>query len=178
MSRLGKRPIFINNVKVSSESNLVTVTGSKGTLSVQLPDFIDVKISDESITLSTDLSISKNKSMLGLYRTLIFNNIKGVSEGYQKSLELVGLGYRASLKGKDLELSLGFSHPCFFKVPDGITFTLEKQNKIFISGIDKQLVGQTAANIIKLRPPNPYKGKGIRFVGQQISLKAGKTLKK
>lgn len=176
MSRIGKLPIGVpGSVTVTINGQDVTVKGPKGELSLTVADPITVALEDAQITVSRPNDERESRSLHGLSRTLIFNNIIGVTEGYAKSLEVVGTGYRVQAKGQSLELSLGFSHPVQFDAPAGITLEVEGNNKITVRGIDKQVVGETAANIRKLRKPEPYKGKGVRYEGEQVRRKAGKA---
>ncbi len=176
MSRIGKQPIAIPaNVEVKVEGSEVTVKGPKGTLSVVLPEPITAEVEGTEILVTRPNDTKTARELHGLSRTLVFNNIVGVTEGYVKELEIVGTGYRAAAKGKALEFTLGFSHPILVTPAEGIELTLESPTKIKVSGIDKQLVGETAANIRKLRKPEPYKGKGIRYVGEVVRRKVGKA---
>ena len=179
MSRVGKKPIlFPKNVAVEVKDGVVFVKGQKGELSENIPPLIDVRVSDNSDNIVYVQRKNESKlacSLHGLIRSIIQNMVIGVTKGFEKKLEIVGVGYRASLNGKNLDLSLGFSHPVAVSPPDGVDFVLESPQKIIVRGIDKQLVGQTAADIKKLRKPEPYKGKGIRFSGEHILRKAGKT---
>ncbi len=177
MSRIGKKPIKIpEGVTVNIDRNLVTAIGPKGTLSYEHRSEVMVKTEGSSILVERGSETSKAKSMHGLTRTLVENLILGVSKGWNKGLEIVGVGYRAETNGNDLTLNVGFSHQVKFPAPEGITFEV-KQNIINVSGIDKQLVGETAAQIRKVKPPEPYKGKGIRYVGEFVRRKAGKAAK-
>jgi large subunit ribosomal protein L6 len=178
MSRIGKLPIAVpSSVDVAIDQNLVTVKGPKGTLSHAVAAPITVERGEDGILevkRPDDERISK--SLHGLTRTLISNMVVGVTEGYEKKLEIVGVGYRVLPKGPtQLEFQLGYSHSITFDAPDGITFTTEGPTKLGVVGIDKQLVGEVAANIRKLRKPDPYKGKGVRYQGEQIRRKAGKA---
>lgn len=178
MSRIGKRPITIpNGVEVTIKDSTVNVKGPKGTLMFTPHKRINVKIEDKTILVERAGDEILDRSLHGLSRTLIANMIKGVSEGFSKRLEIQGVGYRVQLQDKKLQFSLGFSHPVEFPAPDGISFEIDKEKKNIISiiGIDKALVGQVASNIRALRPPEPYKGKGIRYVGEIIRRKAGKA---
>ena len=178
MSRIGRMPITVpEGVDVTFNGNVITVKGKNGTLTRELHPAMTVAMDGNVITVTRPNDEKQNRSLHGLTRTLINNMIIGVSEGYSKTLELVGVGYRAAVKGKQLELSLGFSHPVFVDTPEGITFECPSQTKIVISGIDKQKVGQTAADIRKFRKPEPYKGKGIRYEGEHIRRKEGKAAK-
>ena len=184
MSRIGKAPISLpSGVTVEvSKGNLVTVKGPKGELSQQIDSSIEFKVEDNEINISRATDSQRHRAFHGLYRSLVNNMVTGVSEGYKKELELVGVGYRASNTGNLLELSLGYSHPIYFYVPDDISVTavMEKGKNplVTLEGIDKQLIGQTAAKIRKFRSPEPYKGKGVRFLGEEIRRKAGKTAAK
>lgn len=176
MSRIGKLPIGVpGSVTVTINGQDVTVKGPKGELSHTVPAPITVALEDGQITVSRPNDERESRSLHGLTRTLLNNNIIGVTEGYAKSLEVVGTGYRVQAKGQGLELALGFSHPVQFDAPAGITIEVEGNNKITVRGIDKQAVGETAANIRKLRKPEPYKGKGVRYEGEQVRRKAGKA---
>jgi large subunit ribosomal protein L6 len=173
MSRVAKKPITLpKGVECKVANGAVTVKGPKGTLSFPQGHGVEVGVQGSEVTLkSTDTNTTKHA---GTARALLANMVKGVSEGYQKKLELVGVGYRAALAGKDLNLSLGFSHPIVFKAPEGITITVPSQTEILIAGADKQRVGEVAAKIRAFRPPEPYKGKGVRYSGEHISLKEAK----
>ncbi|MEZ7898796.1 MAG: 50S ribosomal protein L6 [Flaviflexus sp.] len=176
MSRIGKLPVTIPaGVDVTIDGQDVSVKGPKGTLSYTVPAPITVAQEDGTIVVSRPNDERESRSLHGLVRTLIFNNVTGVTEGFSKKLEIIGTGYRAVQKGSDLELSLGYSHTIDVVAPEGITFALEGPTKITVSGIDKQQVGETAANIRKLRKPEPYKGKGVRYAGEQVRRKAGKA---
>ncbi len=176
MSRVGKAPIPVpEGVTVNIEKRLVTAKGPKGELFVEIPGQMTVENKDGSILVKRPDESKVNRSLHGLSRTLIANIVQGVSTGFTKKLEIIGVGYRAELKGKNLLLSLGFSHQILFSPPEEIAIELEGNNLITISGIDKQLVGQIAAKIRSFRPPEPYKGKGIRYVDEVVRKKAGKT---
>ena len=178
MSRIGKMPITIPaGVEVTVDGHDVTVKGPKGELSRSLSPIIEIKQEDGVVTLSRPDDTRESKSMHGLTRTLLNNMVVGVSTGYSKKLEMVGVGYRAALKGKDLEMQLGYSHPVFIECPEGITFECPTQTEIIVSGADKEQVGQVAANIRKWRKPEPYKGKGIRYSGEVVRRKLGKAAK-
>jgi len=184
MSRIGKAPIDIpQGVEINfTKGNLVTVKGPKGELTQQVDPDLILKIEDGVLTLERPTEQKRHKSMHGLYRSLIANMVEGVTNGFKKELELVGVGYRASNTGQLLELQLGYSHPIMFYIPDEVKVeaVMEKgKNPIVkLESIDKQLVGQIAAKIRAFRKPEPYKGKGIRFVGEEIRRKAGKTVAK
>lgn len=180
MSRIGKSPIAIpSGVTVAVDKTRVTVKGPKGELVQQIDPDLSVKVEDNQVMVSRPTEQKRHKAMHGLYRTLISNMVKGVSEGYEINMEVVGVGYKASNNGNVLELSLGFSHPVVWVVPPEIVVETETKRgeapKIKLSGADKQLLGQVAAKIRSLRPPEPYKGKGIRFAGEQIRRKVGKA---
>jgi large subunit ribosomal protein L6 len=180
MSRIGRKPIPVpNGVDVKLEGSTVTVKGPKGQLTHTVAEPISVeKGEDGQFYVSRPDDERKSKELHGLSRTLIANMVVGVTEGYRKSLEIAGTGYRVTAKGSDLEFALGFSHPVLVKAPQGITFTVERPTLFHIAGIDKQQVGEVAANIRKIRPPEPYKGKGVKYVGEVIRRKAGKAGKK
>ncbi len=181
MSRIGNQPIEIgDNVTVDvAANNLVTVKGPKGELSVQIDPEISVKLENGHVLVSRPTDQKRHKSVHGLYRSLIDNAVVGVTEGYRKELEVIGVGYRAAVSNGVLELALGFSHPIYFVPPKGVTIDVDaKRGKnpiIMIEGTDKQMVGQVAAKIRGLRPPEPYKGKGVRYVDEYVRRKAGKT---
>ena len=179
MSRIGKTPIEIKSgVEVVVNANSVEIKGPKGTLAQNIPEGIEVQKEEQTIIVKRDNDLRETKALHGLVRSLLNNMVQGVTEGYQKQLELVGVGYRAQSKGNNaLELQLGFSHPVKYSAPEGITLEVPSQTEINISGIDKQVVGQVAADIRALKKPEPYKGKGIRYVGEHIIRKAGKTAK-
>ena len=179
MSRIGKTPIEIKTgVEVSIADSSIEIKGPKGTLTQNIPEGISVERDDETLQVVRENDLRETKALHGLVRSLIKNMVTGVTDGYQKQLELVGVGYRAQSKGSNaLELQLGFSHPVKYDAPDGITLDVPSQTEINISGIDKQVVGQVAADIRALKKPEPYKGKGIRYVGEHIIRKAGKTAK-
>ncbi len=179
MSRIGKYPVPVpSGVDVSIDGSDVTVKGPKGTLSLTVKEPIIVEQVDGEIAVNRPNDERMSKSLHGLTRTLIANMVTGVTEGYEKKLEIVGTGYRVALKGSSLEFALGFSHPVVVDAPQGITFAVESPTKFSVAGIDKQLVGETAANIRKIRKPEPYKGKGVRYAGEQVRRKAGKAGKK
>lgn len=176
MSRIGKLPITVpNNVTVNLNGRTISVKGPKGELSLDIVEPISASVEDGQITVTRPNDERESRSLHGLVRTLIYNNIVGVTEGFAKQLEVVGTGYRVQQKGNGIELSLGFSHPVQFDAPQGITLEVEGNNKITVRGIDKQVVGETAANIRKLRKPEPYKGKGVRYAGEVVRRKAGKA---
>ncbi|MDO4252479.1 MAG: 50S ribosomal protein L6 [Rothia sp. (in: high G+C Gram-positive bacteria)] len=176
MSRIGRLPISVPaGVEVKIDGNLVSVKGPKGNLSCPISAPITVALDEGVITVSRPNDERESRALHGLSRTLINNMIIGVTQGYTKRLEIVGTGYRVMAKGSDLEFALGYSHPISVKAPEGITFTVEGANKLTVSGINKQQVGQVAANIRGLRKPDPYKGKGVRYEGEQIRRKVGKA---
>lgn len=176
MSRIGKLPIPVpSGVSANIEGQSITITGPKGTLSLDVADSVSVQEEDGSLVVTRANDESASKALHGLTRSLVNNMVTGVTEGYTKTLELVGTGYRVTAKGQDLEFALGFSHSITVKAPQGITFAVETPNKFSVIGIDKQLVGETAANIRKLRKPEPYKGKGVRYENEVIRRKAGKA---
>ena len=180
MSRIGRMPIAIPaGVTVEiAENNIVTVKGPKGTLERVLPAEMDIKVEGEEVVVTRPNDLKKMKSLHGLTRTLIANMVKGVTDGYEKVLEINGVGYRAQKQGKKLVLSLGYSHPVEMEDPEGIESVVEGQNKITVKGIDKEKVGQYAAEIRDKRRPEPYKGKGIKYADEVIRHKVGKTGKK
>ncbi|MEE0716945.1 MAG: 50S ribosomal protein L6 [Eubacterium sp.] len=177
MSRIGRMPIAIpSGVTVEvAENNKVTVKGPKGTLERVLPEVMDIKVDGEEVVVSRPNDLKKNKALHGLTRTLIYNMVVGVTEGYEKKLEVNGVGYRAQKQGKKLVLSLGYSHPVEMEDPEGIETVLDGQNIIIVKGIDKEKVGQYAAEIRSKREPEPYKGKGIKYDTEVIRRKVGKT---
>jgi large subunit ribosomal protein L6 len=178
MSRIGKLPISVpNGVDINIEGRQVTVKGPKGTLSHNVVEPISIGRDDESgnIVVSRPDDERRSRAMHGLSRTLVNNLIIGVTNGYEKKLEIHGVGYRVALKGSNLEFALGYSHSITVQPPSGITFVVENPTRFSVQGIDKQLVGETAANIRKLRKPEPYKGKGVRYAGENIRRKVGKT---
>jgi len=178
MSRIGKEPISVpSDVQVSIEGRSVGVTGPKGSLDLDLPGEINVRQEDSTVLVERPNDDRKNKALHGLTRSLINNMVIGVSEGFKKELEIVGVGYRAAKSGDGLELQLGFSHPIKVKAPDGITFDVPEPTQIIVSGINKEVVGQVAADIRSYRKPEPYKGKGIRYAGEYVARKAGKAAK-
>ena len=176
MSRIGRLPIDIpSGVDVSLDGREVTVKGPKGSLALTVAQPITVAIKDGRVLVSRPDDERVSRSLHGLTRTLIANNIIGVTQGYTKGLEVVGTGYRVQARGANIEFALGFSHPVTVEPPAGISFTVEGNNRLTVSGIDKQAVGEMAANIRKIRKPEPYKGKGVRYAGEIVRRKAGKA---
>lgn len=178
MSRVGKKPLQIpSGVDVKIEGQTVTVKGPKGTLSLALHPHVSAKVAEGSLTVDVkDHELVKDRALWGLFRRLIENMVTGVTKGFEKKLEIIGVGFRAAAQGKVLKLEVGFSHDVDFPVPEGITVTVDK-NIITITGIDRHLVGQTAAQIRAIKKPEPYKGKGIKYVDEVIKRKAGKAAK-
>ena len=178
MSRIGKQPIPIpDGVKVEGRDGGVTVTGPNGELSQAINPDITIVVADGEVRVERPSDEREHRALHGLYRSLIANMVEGVTKGFEKRLEIQGVGYRAALKGSGLEMQLGFSHPVDFPAPEGITFEVPAPNRITVRGIDKQLVGETAARIRRIRKPEPYKGKGIRYEGEYVRKKAGKAAK-
>lgn len=176
MSRIGRLPIDIPaGVDVKIDGSAVTVKGPKGELSLNVASPIEVKLEENQVVVTRPDDERASRSLHGLTRTLIANDIIGVTQGYSKGLEIVGTGYRVAQKGSAVEFALGFSHPVTVEAPEGITLTVEGNNKITVAGISKQAVGETAANIRKIKKPEPYKGKGIRYAGEVVRRKAGKS---
>lgn len=175
MSRIGKLPIPLPaGVTVAIDGQQVSVKGPKGELALTVSEPIKITLEDNNVIVTRPDDEAKSKSLHGLTRTLIANNVHGVSTGFTKTLEIVGTGYRAASKGSNIELALGFSHPVVVEPPQGITLTVEGNTKIIVSGVDKQAVGEVAANIRKIRKPEPYKGKGVRYVDEVVHLKETK----
>jgi large subunit ribosomal protein L6 len=176
MSRIGRLPIDIpTGVDVTVDGGAVTVKGPKGELALTVASPIEVKVEDNQVLVTRPDDERDSRSLHGLTRSLIANQIIGVTQGYTKGLEIVGTGYRVAQKGSSVEFAVGFSHPVTVEPPAGITLTVEGNNKITVAGIDKQAVGETAANIRKIKKPEPYKGKGIRYAGEVVRRKAGKA---
>lgn len=177
MSRIGKAPvIFDDKVQVSvTPKNEVIIKGAKTSLNIAMQPQVSAKLEDKKVVLTRANDTKEAKALHGLYRALIQNAVIGVTKGFTKSLELHGVGYRANVAGKKLELSLGFSHPVIFDIPEGIEIKVDKQTTIAITGASKELVGQVAAKVRSFRPPEPYLGKGVRYVGEHIRRKAGKS---
>jgi large subunit ribosomal protein L6 len=177
MSRIGKMPVEIPvGVKISQDHSIVKVEGPKGKLSMEVPHGIDVILGDKMVEVKRPSDGRRDRSNHGLVRTLVANMVKGVSSGFEKSLEISGVGYRAEVMTNSLKLVVGFSAPVEYVIPDGIQIKVDKQVNIAISGIDKQLVGRVAAEIRSLKKPEPYKGKGIKYAGEQIRRKVGKSV--
>ena len=176
MSRIGRLPVTVpEGVDVTINGRQVTVKGPKGELSMQLAEPIEIAQNDGVITVTRPSDEGTVRALHGLSRTLVANMVTGVTEGYRKTLEIVGVGYRVQAKGADLEFSLGYSHPVTVTAPAGITLRVESPTRLVVEGIDKQQVGEVAANIRKLRKPDPYKGKGVRYAGEQVRRKVGKA---
>lgn len=176
MSRIGRMPISVpSGVEVKIDGNTVTVKGPKGTLTKTFVKAMDIKLENNEIIVSRPSDEKEHKSLHGLTRTLISNMVEGVTNGYSKSLDIEGVGYRAAKQGKNLVMNLGYSHQVIVPEIDGITIDVPTQNKVIISGIDKEIVGQFASEVREKRPPEPYKGKGIRYTGERIIRKEGKA---
>ncbi|MCI0468622.1 MAG: 50S ribosomal protein L6 [Nitrospirae bacterium] len=180
MSRIGKKPIELpQGVNVELKQGVISVQGPKGELSYALPSGVTATRTDGKIEVTRNSDSKSDRSLHGLARSLIANMVSGVSKGYTRTLEITGVGFRAQVKGNKVAITLGYSHPVEYEIPDGIKVAVdEKQTTITLTGIDNHLLGQTAANLRKLRLPDAYKGKGVRYAGQRIKLKAGKTGKK
>ena len=175
MSRIGRKPIEVpEGVTVDVGTGVVSVTGPKGELSQTVDRDMKVALDDGTLTVERPTDRGPHRALHGLTRSLLANMVEGVTNGYEKRLEIQGVGYRARLQGKALELSVGYSHPVAMPAPDGIEFEVPQQTEVIIRGIDKQLVGETAARIRRVRPPEPYKGKGIRYAGEHVRRKVGK----
>jgi large subunit ribosomal protein L6 len=175
MSRIGRKPIPVpSGVTVSISPEEVRVNGPRGELAERIPRDITVVQEGEELLVRRPTDRGEHRALHGLTRSLVANMVEGVTSGYQKVLEIQGVGYRAQMRGRDLELALGFSHPVPVKAPDGIEFEVPQPTRVVVKGISKQLVGETAANIRKKRPPEPYKGKGIRYEGEHVARKVGK----
>jgi large subunit ribosomal protein L6 len=175
MSRIGKQPIAIpDGVEVEIKPGAVAVKGPKGELRQAISREMKLELSDGTLTVQRPTDRGEHRALHGLTRTLIANMVGGVTEGYEKRLEIQGVGYRAQLKGKALELSLGYSHPVTIEAPEGIEFEVPQPTEVVVRGIDKQMVGEIAARIRKSRPPEPYKGKGVRYAGEHVARKVGK----
>ncbi len=176
MSRVGKKPIPVpGKTKITYKDRIITVQGEKGTLTRAVHPEIDLEIENNIITVTMQQETKKNRALQGLTRSLVANMVTGVDQGFKRVLEINGIGYRATATGSTIVFNLGFSHPINFDLPDGIAAEVDKNNTVTLSGINKELLGQTAASIRSLRPPEPYKGKGIKYAEEHIQRKAGKT---
>ncbi len=176
MSRIGRKPIaLVKGVKVEQQGATIKVTGPKGELSAVIPSNITVEVTGSEVVVKRSGEVKQDKALHGTWRAHINNMVHGVSEGFQKKLEIVGVGYKAEVKGKKIQLALGYSHPILFAPPAGIKVEIPQPTNIVISGIDRQLVGQVAAKLRSFRPPEPYKGKGVKYEGEYIRRKAGKA---
>ena len=178
MSRIGKNPVNVpSGVTVTINGSTISIKGPKGELTRDFHPNMKIELADNQLTVTRPNDLKLNRSLHGLTRTLLSNMVEGVTKGYEKQLEILGVGYRAAIAGSKLTLSLGFSHPVEFAIPKSITIELDKDKKniLIIKGFDKELLGETAANIRGFRPPEPYKGKGIRYVGEYVAQKAGKA---
>jgi large subunit ribosomal protein L6 len=176
MSRIGKRPIAVpNGVEIRFDDKMLTVKGPKGELQRSVHPNVDLQIDDSQISVSISDNSKKSRSLFGLFRTLINNMVVGVTDGFQKTLEINGVGYRAEVSGNQLILNLGYSNPITYDIPQGISAQIEQRNRIILTGIDKNLIGATASKIRALREPEPYKGKGVKYLEERIRRKAGKT---
>ena len=175
MSRIGKKPVSTAGATLNLNGQTLTVKGPKGELKFEVNEGVELKIEGAEVTVSPrDENNRFHRSLWGMTRSMIANMVEGVTKGFERDLEMVGVGYRAALKGRDLELSLGYSHPIVYVAPPGVTFTSTKPTEIKIAGIDKQQLGQIAAEIRAFRPPEPYKGKGVRYAGETVRRKEGK----
>jgi large subunit ribosomal protein L6 len=179
MSRKGRMPIPVpNGVEVAMKGRQLSVKGPKGTLSRPVVDGVNVGVAEGVVTVTVAKADRWHKSLHGLYRALVANMVQGVSQGFARTLELVGVGYRAAVQGRVLDLTLGFSHPTKVGIPEGLEVKVDKGTQVVISGLDKQRVGQFAAEVRSIRPPEPYQGKGVRYQDERVRRKAGKTAKK
>lgn len=177
MSRIGKKPVVIpNGVKVDVQGRKCNVQGPKGSLKMEAHPRLKVSMKDNQVTVERPSNLNTDRALHGLTRSLIQNMIQGVTEGFQKELEIVGVGYKAQVQGKKLNMALGYSHPIDYMIPEGVTIVCPNPTRVVVSGCDKQKVGQAAADIRGFCPPEPYKGKGIHYVGEQIRRKQGKTV--
>ena len=175
MSRIGKKPITVpGSVDIKVEGDLVRVKGPKGELTQSISSDLTIEQEGDTLVVKRPTNQPSHRALHGLTRSLISNMVEGVTDGFSKELEIQGVGYRAQLKGNSLELALGFSHPVKIDAPDGVEFEVPQPTQVFVRGIDKQVVGEIAAQIRKLRPPEPYKGKGIRYSGEYVARKVGK----
>lgn len=176
MSRIGKRPVAVGKgIKIEKKDGRVKVSGPKGELSAAIPSTIAIEVKEDQVILTRSSEEKAQKALHGTWRALINNMVKGVSDGFQKKLEIVGVGYKAEMKGRKIQLALGYSHPILFEPPAGIKVEVPQPTNMVVSGIDKQLVGQVAAKLRSFRPPEPYKGKGVKYEGEYIRRKAGKA---
>jgi large subunit ribosomal protein L6 len=176
MSRIGKKPVQLpDKVQITLDGDTINVKGPKGSLDRKMHPAVNIEIDNQVLSVSTDTSDKKKVALQGLYRSLIFNMVHGVTQGYEKKLVLSGIGYRAEAKGKSLVLSVGYSNPVDFALPDGVSAAVDKNVEVTLTSIDKELLGQAAANIRAIRPPEPYIGKGIMYADERIIRKAGKT---
>ena len=176
MSRVGKAPIPIpDNIKIKYKDRVITVESEKGVLKRAIHPAVDLKIEDGMIRMNVVKNSRTNRAFCGLMRSLVANMVTGVTKGFERVLEIHGIGYRAILNGNRIEFNLGYSHPVNFDLPEGVSATVDKKNVIRLTGIDKELLGHTAASVRRLRPPEPYKGKGIKYAEERIQRKAGKT---
>ncbi|MCF7887324.1 MAG: 50S ribosomal protein L6 [Candidatus Omnitrophica bacterium] len=179
MSRIGKQPIIIpKEVKVEIKENLVSVQGPKGRLSFSFNKLIQLELADNALLVKKEKDSKTARSLHGTTRAIVANLVKGVTEGFKKELEIIGVGYKAQMKGKNLDLNLGFSHSVELAIPEGLKVSVPSATRIVVEGIDKQQVGQLAAKIRKIYPPEPYKGKGVRYLGEEVQKKIGKALAK
>ena len=175
MSRIANSPVEIpTGVEVTLGAGNLSVKGGKGNLSIDVHDDVSIKQEDNLLKFSTNVDGKKSVALSGTFRAIVNNMVKGVTEGFSKELTLIGVGYRANIQGKNLNLSLGFSHPVVFEIPEGIQIEAPSQTQLFVRGVDKQLVGQVAANIRAFRPPEPYKGKGVRYADEYVKRKDAK----
>ena len=174
MSRIGKQPVALAGATVTIDGDVIKAKGPQGELSFKLHEQVSVAMQDGAIVVTPKNDSKLARSLWGMSRSMIANMVEGVTKGFERTLELVGVGYRAAMSGKDLELSLGYSHPIVYKAPAGVTFAVPKPTEIKISGKDKQELGQICSEIRKYRPPEPYKGKGVRYAGETVRRKEGK----
>jgi len=177
MSRVGNKPVVVpSNVKIACKDGVVSVEGGKEKLSFTVPSLVDVTVKDSSVSVSRKAESRQASALQGTTRSIINNMVIGVTKGFKKELSIIGVGYRAQIAGSKLTLFLGYSHPVVYNVPKGIKLTVEENTKIFVEGADKHLVGEVSATIRRFRPPEPYKGKGIRYVDEHIFMKEGKSV--
>lgn len=179
MSRIGKEPIKLpKEVKITTEDRICQVQGSKGKLNLTIPEGITAQIEEGTVLIKRDNDTKQLRSLHGTIRVLVANMVKGVTEGFKKELEITGVGYKAQMKGKSLILNVGFSHPVEMVIPEGLKISTPSATRVLVEGIDKQRVGEFAAQVRRIYPPEPYKGKGIKYLGEEIRKKLGKTLAK